>query len=202
MRGHTGGCVSFGTGIIDEKSSKQKMNTRSSTETEIVGTSEYLPKNIYFELFMEAQGYKLESNKLAQDNQSAMKMERNGKDSCSSNSKHIAIKYFWVTDRIKNGNIEVVYCPTTQMIADYFTKPLQGALFHTLRRVIMGWDHISTVFNQETSFKERVGNTEETENMVNAAPKTKKVKLTYKEAVMKQNGRVRKIAEEGNLEEI
>jgi len=179
------------------------MNTRSSTETgEIVGTSEYLPKNIYFELFMEAQGYTLESNKLAQDNQSAMKMERNGKDSCSSNSKHIAIKYFWVTDRIKNGNIEVVYCPTTQMIADYFTKPLQGALFHTLRRVIMGWDHISTVFNQETSFKERVGNTEETENMVNAAPKTKKVKLTYKEAVMKQNGRVRKIAEEGNLEEI
>ena len=47
-----------------------------------------------------------------------------------------------------------------------------------------------------------VGNTEETENMVNAAPKTKKVKLTYKEAIMKQNGRVRKIAEEGNLEEI
>ena len=47
-----------------------------------------------------------------------------------------------------------------------------------------------------------VGNTEETENMVNATPKTKKVKLTYKEAVMKQNGRVRKIAEEGNLEEI
>jgi hypothetical protein len=26
--------------------------------------------------------------------------------------------------------------------------------------------------------------------------------LTYKEAVMKKNGRVRKIAEEGNLEEI
>jgi len=57
MRGHTGGATTFGTGIIDQKSSKQKMNTRSSTETEVVGNSEYLPKNIYFEMFMEAQGY-------------------------------------------------------------------------------------------------------------------------------------------------
>jgi hypothetical protein len=57
MRGHTGGVTSFGTGLVDQKSSKQKMNTRSSTETEHVGTSEYLPKAIFFELFMTAQGY-------------------------------------------------------------------------------------------------------------------------------------------------
>jgi len=58
MRGHTGGVTSFGTSIIDQKSSKQKMNTRSSTETEHVGTSKYLPKPVFFELFMGAQGYK------------------------------------------------------------------------------------------------------------------------------------------------
>jgi len=73
MRGHTGGCITFGTGVVDSKSSKQKMNTRSSTETEVVGTSEYLPKNIFYELFMEAQGYKLTSNILAQDNQSQIR---------------------------------------------------------------------------------------------------------------------------------
>ena len=49
MRGHTGGIMSYGTSIIDEKSSKQKMNTQSSTETEHVGTSEYLPKPIFFD---------------------------------------------------------------------------------------------------------------------------------------------------------
>jgi len=125
MRGHTGGLTTFGTGIIDQKSSKQKMNTRSSTESEVVGTSEYLPKNIFFEMFMEAQGYKLESNTLAEDNESTIKMSKNGKSSCTSNSKHISIKYFWVTDRIKNGNITIVHCPAKQMIADYFTKPLQ-----------------------------------------------------------------------------
>ena len=34
MRGHTEGITTFGTGIIDQKSAKQKMNCRSSTETE------------------------------------------------------------------------------------------------------------------------------------------------------------------------
>ena len=178
MRGHTGGITSYGTGIIDQKSSKQKMNTRSSTETEHVGTSEYLPKPIYFELFMEAQGYKPKMT-LAKDNQSEIRMLINGKESCTSNSKHVAIKYFWCTDRIKNGNITVKHCPTEKMVADYMSKPLQGKLFHTFRNVIMGWTHISTLFDIFTTTKERVGNN------VNAGisvvvPKTKK--MSYVEA--------------------
>ena len=86
------------------------MNTRSSTQAEVVvGTNEYLPKNIYFKtMFIEAQGYKLKTNVLAEDNKSTIQMSNNGRDSCTSNSKHIAIKYFWVTGRIKNGNIEIV----------------------------------------------------------------------------------------------
>jgi hypothetical protein len=39
MRGHTGGAMSFGTGIIHGKASKQKLNTKSSTETEVVGAT-------------------------------------------------------------------------------------------------------------------------------------------------------------------
>ena len=41
MKGQTGGCMSMGHGVIHAKSSKQKLNTKSSTETEIVGMSEY-----------------------------------------------------------------------------------------------------------------------------------------------------------------
>ena len=32
-------------------------------------------------------------------------------------------------DRIKNGELEIEYCPTDDMVADYFTKPLQGKKF-------------------------------------------------------------------------
>lgn len=79
-KGHTGGATTFGTPcIIDQKSSKQKMNTRSSAETEVVGNSEYLPKKIHYEMFMEGQEYKLQSNTLAQDNVSTIHMATNGK---------------------------------------------------------------------------------------------------------------------------
>ena len=113
------------------------MNTRSSTETEHVGTSEYLPKAVFFELFMTAQGYPPKTT-LGKDNISEIQMMLNGKRPCTSNSSHVAIKYFWSTDRIKNGNITVKHCPTEKMIADYMSKPLQGKLFCTFRNVIMG----------------------------------------------------------------
>jgi len=56
MRGHTGGLLTFGTGVVDQKSSKQKMNTRSSTECEHVETSEYLPKNIFSKCLWNVKG--------------------------------------------------------------------------------------------------------------------------------------------------
>ena len=46
MRGHTGGTMSMGLGTLHCKSPKQKLNTRSSTESELVGVSEYLPYDI------------------------------------------------------------------------------------------------------------------------------------------------------------
>ena len=101
----------------------------------------------------------------------------NGKASCTSNSKHVAIKYFWCADRIKKGNISVRHCPTEKMVADYMSKPLQGKLFITFRNVIMGWQHISTLFDIFSSPEKRV----ETNSCL--AVKPKNTKLTCAEAV-------------------
>jgi hypothetical protein len=43
-----------------------------------------------------------------------------------------------LTDQIAKGNLIVEYCPTTEMVADYFSKPLQGKLFQKFRKEIMG----------------------------------------------------------------
>jgi len=54
-------------------------------------------------------------------------------------------------DRIKSKNVSIRYCPTEQMLADFITKPLQGSLFKHFKRVIMGLDHISTLWKSELS---------------------------------------------------
>ena len=86
MRSHTGGAISMGRGILHGKSSKQKLNVKSSTEAELVGVSDYLPYNTWLTMFLEKQGYDLKNNILFQDNQSAIRMERNGRNSCTGNS--------------------------------------------------------------------------------------------------------------------
>ena len=48
------------------------------------------------------------------------------------------IWYFYVGDHIQNKTLSLHHCPTDEMLADYFTKPLQGSLFVRLRNYIMG----------------------------------------------------------------
>jgi hypothetical protein len=66
-----------------------------------------------------------------------MLLENNGKASSGRRTRHIDIRYFFVTDRIKMKQMRVEYCPTGDMIADFFTKPLQGSLFRKFRAFIM-----------------------------------------------------------------
>ena len=46
MKSHTGGCMSFSVEILMLKSSKQKLNTKSTAESKIVGASDYIPNVI------------------------------------------------------------------------------------------------------------------------------------------------------------
>jgi hypothetical protein len=87
---------------------------------------------------MEAQGYQVPDNILFQDNKSAIFLEKNGKASSSKCTKHVNIRYFFITNHVNKGNISLVWCPTGDMIGDFMTKPLQGALFRKFRDQITG----------------------------------------------------------------
>ena len=54
---------------------------------------------------LEAQGFKVQDNIANQDNQSSMKLENNGRGSSGKRTRHINIQYFFVTDRIKRGDM-------------------------------------------------------------------------------------------------
>ena len=159
MRSHTGGAMSLGYGVIHCRSSKQKLNTKSSTEAELVGSSNYMPYNIWNVIFLREQGFNFSRNILLQDNQSTIKMLRNGRNSCTGISRHIDIRYFFVHDQVKKGGVDVEYCPTDLMLCDYFTKPLQGKTFKRFWDIIIGHAHVNDILNDSVySIKERVEN--------------------------------------------
>ena len=91
MQGHSGGGLSLGRGFPIVTSTKQKLNTCSSTETELVGVDDFMPSILWTRMFMEAQGYNVVDNVLAQDNKSSMLLEKNGKALSSKHTKHINI---------------------------------------------------------------------------------------------------------------
>ena len=128
----------MGRGFPIVSSTKQTLNTRSSTESEIVGVDDCMPAVLWTRYFMEAQGYGIQENIVFQDNKSAILMEKNGKASSSKRTKHINIRYYFVTDPINKKDLKVEWCPTGDMVGDFMTKPNQGALFTKFRDQIMG----------------------------------------------------------------
>ena len=98
-----------------------------------------MPFNIWIVIFYEEQGYDKTKNVLFQDNESAIKMKKNGRESCTGISRHINLRQVFVKNRVQKEEIEVKLCPTHLMISDYFTKPLQGKLFKLFCDLIMGY---------------------------------------------------------------
>ena len=87
--------------------------------------------------FIQAQGYKAECVGLYQDNISTQLLIKNGKLSSRKRTKHMKAKFFFIKDRVNDGEIRVVDCPTEEMWADVLTKPLQGMAFQTMRAELM-----------------------------------------------------------------
>jgi len=157
MRSHTGGTMSLGKGSVYSTSVRQKLNTRSSTEAEVVGVDDVMAKVLWTKYFMEAQGYEALSD-IYQDNKSSILLEKNGRASSSKRTRHINIRYFFVADRVKSGEVYIKYCPTDEMIGDFFTKPLQGYKFRKFRDAILNTQPEDKMvrFQTETSPQECV----------------------------------------------
>jgi hypothetical protein len=70
---------------------------------------------------------------------STIAMIKNGISKCDK-TRHMNVRFFWTKERVDNGEIQIVYTPTDDMVADILTKPLQGDKFLTLRRLLLNWN--------------------------------------------------------------
>ena len=130
--------MTMGEGCMQSMSRKQKLNSRSSTEAELIGVDDAITQVLWTRLFMEEQGYPIEENIVFQDNTSCILLAKNGRQSAGKRSRAINIRYFFVTDQVEKGHIRIEHCPTDDMWADANTKALQGEKFRKFRALLQG----------------------------------------------------------------
>ena len=68
IRSHTGGLMSMSTGGVYVQSRKQKLNTNSSTESNIDGVDNVLTQVVYTHYLRKEQVYEIHYNIIYQDN--------------------------------------------------------------------------------------------------------------------------------------
>ena len=130
--------MTMGRGFPISVLTKQKLTVKSLAQGEIVGVNDMMPIILWARQFLLAQGYGTVENLLLQDNTSSILLERKGEASSGKRTRHINIRYFFITDRINMKEISIAWCPTKDMVADFMTKPLQVSQFKRLRDMIMG----------------------------------------------------------------
>eukprot|EP00957_Ditylum_brightwellii_P199688 15222472-Ditylum_brightwellii.AAC.1 len=110
--------------VISKDLTKQKVNTCSITESELVAVDDKVAKVILTNKFIEYQGFKIKLNIVYQDNEIILKLAKNGKEISGKCTRHFDIKLFYATDLIGRDKVKVRYCPTDDMMTDYMSKLL------------------------------------------------------------------------------
>ncbi len=139
-KSHTGGTITLGdAGPIMAKSAKQKIVTKSSTEAELVGLSDFANHGFHLRNFVSAQGHTTGPLLIYQDNMSTMALVKRGRAG-SERTRHIDIRYFWAKERVDSGEMVIEHMPTERMgPANVLSKPLQGAQFRQERDELTNW---------------------------------------------------------------
>ncbi|CAI7866390.1 unnamed protein product [Closterium sp. NIES-53] len=129
-------------GPISWQSSKQELIALSSAEAEYIALCSATKEGLYLrELLEEAKLAELPNFTLFCDNQSAIRIAN--KSGFANRPKHIALRYFFVKDEIEKGRLELSYCPTSEMAADYLTKKLGKQKFEYCM-LLTGQGHVTS----------------------------------------------------------
>lgn len=119
-------------GTVSWACRKQKCVALSSTEAEFIALSEACQEAHWLKRLLSDMHRPLEKLILIyEDNQSCLKLI--GDERLSNRTKHIDTRYNFVKDYIEKKIVSCTYCPTENMLADLFTKPLPGSKHIELR---------------------------------------------------------------------
>ena len=130
-RSTTGNVFLLSGGAVSWLSKKQATVALSTAEAEYIALSQAAQEGIWLKRLLSDLGVEAMSTLILEDNQGAIAIAKNPVN--HSRTKHIDIRYHYIRECVQNGQIELQYCPTNDMKADIFTKPLPKQKFEYLR---------------------------------------------------------------------
>jgi hypothetical protein len=132
-RSTTGLVFCLGDSPITWLSKRQSSTVLSSTEAEYMAMSNACRESTWLEMLATDLGLTVQQPiTLHCDNEASMKMVLNPQ--ITPRNKHIAAHDHYSRDKVGNGDIQLSYVPTTEQLADLFTKPLGKGLFEKFKR--------------------------------------------------------------------
>ena len=120
-------------GVISWSSNKQPTVSLSSIEAEYKALTGATCEAIWLRRILEEVGtQQKQATRIQCDNQSSIKLAHN--PVYHARSKHIELQHNFVREKIESQVIELIYCNTSQNVADVFTKPVGRIHFEDLRK--------------------------------------------------------------------
>jgi ribonuclease HI len=134
-RSTSGYCVFLEGGLIAWKTGKQEVVATSSTEAEYVAYTHCIKELKWLRGTLdELKQARDRSTPLWSDSQSAIAMAHS--EGYRAKTKHIDVRYHFIRESVKTGEISLDYRSSEDMPADGLTKPLVGAKWKSFVKLL------------------------------------------------------------------
>jgi hypothetical protein len=121
---------------VSWSSKKQRVVALSTCEAELYAEAAAIQEVLWLRGLMEELGlFTQMGSTVYGDNQSAIAVSEHGVK--GERTKHVDVKYHFVTESVERGQVKLRWVPTTQQQADILTKALAAPVFELLRQKLM-----------------------------------------------------------------
>jgi len=135
-RSITGWVAKLNGDTISWSSKKQRTVALSTCEAELYAEAAAIQEVLWMRGILKELGLRTTTGSVVHgDNQSAIAVSKNGVK--GERTKHVDIKYHFVTETVERGEVQLKWVPTTEQQADIFTKALAAPVFEHFRKQLM-----------------------------------------------------------------
>lgn len=134
-RSTSGYAIYYCGGPISWASRRQPLVALSSTEAEFIAAADCCKELLYLKSLLREITGEIVHAEMNIDNQSAIKLVKSG--IFNRRSKHIDVRYHFLSEKVNENNISINYINTNNQIADILTKPLEPIKFKKFKNMLL-----------------------------------------------------------------